>query len=188
MARGKYTPIDDGNPAPGNPDEIGEPRTIVVDPGDFDRDLDGTSGTGTGSDTAAERTPTGRIKRKRGPNKPKASLDLDGLSGILLNIHGMLAAMTETPELVLAPQEAEELAKAIQANARHYNIPAVGPKVLDGINLAMVLVTIYGGRFAAIRLRMNAAPSPQPSPPAPREPARPGVQQVLVTETYQHLQ
>lgn len=92
--------------------------------------------------------------------------------------------MTQTPELVLAPQEAEELAKAIQANARHYNIPAVGPKVLDGINLAMVLVTVYGGRFAAIRLRQSA----KPVTPGPREPAPAVTRPPAVSETYQHLQ
>ena len=184
MARGRRAVIEGGNGDLSDDGGTGELATRVVDPGDFDG---ASGGTGAGGDTGPELTPTGRVKRKRGPNKAKAPLDIKGLQGTLLNIHAMLAAMMATPELALLPGEAEQLAQVLAANARHYNIPAVTEKVSDGINLAMVLFAVYAPRLAAVKMRKGAAKQPRdPGMIEAREPPRqPGP---AMPESFQHLQ
>jgi hypothetical protein len=84
-------------------------------------------------------------------------VDLKGLEGILLSIHVTLAALTGTPEFALEEKEAAEMARALGQVARHYNIPAVAPYIMDHVSLVIVLAAVYGKRYTAVKLRQAAS-------------------------------
>lgn len=86
--------------------------------------------------------------------KKKAShtLDVTTTQAVLLSIHTAAAAVFKTPELVLADQEAEALAKALVEIERLY--PAqIDPRVLAWVNLVGTAGMIYGTRIFAIQAR-----------------------------------
>lgn len=128
------------------------------------------------SDAGKPRGPRG----SRTASGPKASISVDGLEGILLSIHGMLASIAKTPELEIQPSEAEKLAKAISAVQDQYPITKIDAKAVVWINLFSAMGMIYGPRMVAIKMRKafnNATPVnepvdvPQPAPVGPTDDA-----------------
>jgi len=64
----------------------------------------------------------------------------------------MLAGITRVSELEMEQEEASKLAGAMANVARHYDMQA-SAKAMDWTNLIFVAGSLYGTRFAAIRLR-----------------------------------
>lgn len=117
------------------------------------------SDTGNG-DASAELTPTGRIKRRRGPNKQpregkEASLNINGVEKILFSIHAVAAAITKTPELELDESESKKLAKSIEGVTDQYKL-TLDPKVAAYIDLVSTVGMIYGPRAVSIYVRRKA--------------------------------
>ncbi len=79
----------------------------------------------------------------------------------------MLAAMTETPELQLAPDEAKAIAAAASNVSRHYDMRTT-QKAADWAMLGIAIVGVYGPRVAVIahKRRTPAVPQAQPAPAA----------------------
>lgn len=77
---------------------------------------------------------------------------------MFIGVHAMLAAQTNTPELMLQEDEAKAFMKAAQNVMRHYSVAAT-QKTLDWISFAGVAGGMYGTRFFAISMRrkMEAA-------------------------------
>lgn len=125
------------------------------------------SGNGAGNQPDGDGTGSGdgeRGKRKRGRPKgsrngagtgtrrkssQKAALPVEGLSKILFSVHGLLAGISQTPELALDQAEADALASAAAEVAQHYPVIA-DDKTLAWSNLAMTAGMIYGPRAFAI--------------------------------------
>lgn len=142
-------------------------------------DLDGNSGdasiinpasiSGAGGDGSASGD-NGTAKRKRGrpagsgsksgTGAKTQSLDITGVETILLNIHTMLAAATQVPELAINTDEANQLAKAV-ANVQQYYPMHINPKTLAWSNLLMVAGSVYGSRAVAIWANMKAQENKQ---------------------------
>lgn len=148
------------------------PRIITIDPASVDAPGVGNGdGSGGGSSDGGPAGSGGRTRRKytrRATSGGKAqTLPLDVLSGILLSSHAMLAGITRTAELAIAPEEADTLARALSTVNAFYDVK-VAEKTLAWVNLAMVAGTIYGTRLVAIRVRRGneraarAATQPQP--------------------------
>ena len=127
----------------------------------------GDIGTGTDDFTAAfaepvtdatELTPTGRQRRKRGPNKnreqqtarPKSSVDW--IQKAIFGIHEVLGTAF-APELKLEPDEAKGISDAIDGIREAYEIPKLDPKTEALMNLGTVLTGIYGTRVVTIYVR-----------------------------------
>lgn len=146
-------------------------KPIIIDPGT----IGGNAGSGDGNPTGSNIGDAPRRKRGRpagssnGPKRDKASsLDLDGLSAILVSSHGILAAFFKVEELNLDEKEAKALATALLNVERHYNLP-VTQKALDWAALIQAGAMIYGARVMAFKLRIKTekaeaeTPEPQPS-------------------------
>lgn len=129
-----------------------EPASILIDPSE----VEGTS------------------KRRRG--RPAGSKNTGGkqttkevsqdLTGILVSLHFMGAAILKTPELQLSEDEGKKLGAAIaRVNSEYGNI-ILPPKTAAWINLMMVGGAIYGPRAIAIKnnakKKREAASQPQP--------------------------
>lgn len=74
-------------------------------------------------------------------------------------MHSVLAHVTNSPELFIAPEEGDALAKAAQNVMRHYNVEA-SQKAIDWAALGMVAIGIYAPRIVAIAARRRATQSP----------------------------
>jgi hypothetical protein len=81
--------------------------------------------------------------------------DLSGLEGILLSVHFFLAKGLEVSELELAEDEAKQLASAMTRVTECYDTK-FNPKVMAWTNLSLMLGSIYGPRFWAIKNRKDA--------------------------------
>ena len=87
----------------------------------------------------------------------------------LFSAHAFLAGLSGRDILAIDKSEADELGKAIQNVARHYDIPGVDQKTVDWIRLARTLGMVYGTRlFAARAMRGPANPAPKPPAPGPQ--------------------
>lgn len=126
-------------------------------PGDYDPAIhagpDKFNADGTRTRKRGRKSGGGNSGTNSSPKK-KAShtLDVTTTQAVLLSIHTAAAAVFKTPELVLADQEAEALAKALVEIERLY--PAqIDPRVLAWINLVGTAGMIYGTRIFAIQAR-----------------------------------
>jgi len=83
-------------------------------------------------------------------------------------MHGMLAAISKTPEMALDNEEAMALAKGIADVAQYYPVN-MAPEIYAWINLAMIAVPIYGSRIYLVsqRRREEKMKNVTPQQPAP---------------------
>lgn len=88
-------------------------------------------------------------------------MDLSGIGGVLVGIHGMLANMTATPELAIDISEGQSLANAAGNVMRHYGVKTT-QKAVDWFALFGVLGGVYATRAVAIgnRKRMEKKTPP----------------------------
>lgn len=73
---------------------------------------------------------------------------------MFVGAHILLAAKTNTPELVISEDEGAAFMKAAQNVLRHYSVETT-QKTLDWIALLGVAGGIYGTRVGAIMMRNN---------------------------------
>lgn len=93
----------------------------------------------------------------------------------------MLAGFTGSARLAIEQSEAEQLANAAAAVARHYDIPDIAPQTIDWTNLAMALGMVYGTRIAAAWREARDAEGRAEGPaPAASSPAGPPQRPVVV--------
>lgn len=69
----------------------------------------------------------------------------------------MAAAALSQPLLVIEESEARAVAKGIANVARHYDVGRLSAQTMDWVNLCMTLITVYGTRFAAMRMQASKA-------------------------------
>lgn len=158
----------DGNAGGGGSPEQSPDGTLIIDPADIGSPVGSDGGNSIGGAGSAD---TGTRRRGRRPGAPqkKVALDVSGVEQLLFSVHMMLAGLTRTPELVLAPEEAKTMAEAMGKVSRHYDV-TVGAKAMDWANMAMVAGMVYGSRLVAMRQRGRAAPAMAQQPQAPRQP------------------
>lgn len=135
----------------------------IIDPADIDGSAgDGNSDGRNTGDNAGE-----PVRKRRGrpagsartARAKKATLDINGVEGILLSAHTLLAAIAKTPELILDKDEAKQLAEGIANVSRHYDLETT-QKGMDWGNLIMVVGMIYGTRIFAIRAKKASSKKP----------------------------
>lgn len=101
----------------------------------------------------------GRAKGWRANGKSSKArpnvLNVSGFEKLLLSIHGMMAALTKTPELALEDAEAKALAEAAADVAQYYPLD-IAPEIIAWINLSMVAIPIYASRVYLIVERQKA--------------------------------
>lgn len=126
----------------------------------------------------------GTVKRKRGRppgsgNTTKAvPADINGIERLLYSIHSM-ASILIAPEMTMDGPECREVAGAITAVNRHYNVKLLDQKTADWLHLAQVVGVAYFGRIMAIRERRKQSATVIPFPraqshnPVPGNPAPP---------------
>ena len=121
----------------------------VISPADLGREVDQASASDTG-------------KRKRG--RPRGSTnstnrnqkqEAQDLTGILLSLHMMAAAIAKTPELELEEAEAKRLGEAVARVNACYGNWIFTEKQMAWFNLMMAGGAIYGPRFVAYNLRVK---------------------------------
>lgn len=117
---------------------------------------------------------------KRGRGRPRGSknsggktgttndlgIDLDGLEKLLLSIHLGLAMLTKVPEFMIDQSEARLMGAAVARVSRHYpGFQKINASAMDHMNLATVMLGIYGTRFMAHKIRTvsEKAKSQRPS-------------------------
>jgi hypothetical protein len=106
----------------------------------------------------------------RARRAPKVESSLEGIQGLLIGVHEMLAAVTVSPELTINNGEAVTMSKALKQLADQYDM-VIDPKVAAWVNLIGVAGFIYGPRAVMIRERLKdeakARTAKQPPKPAP---------------------
>lgn len=111
---------------------------------------------------------TERKRRGRPPgsgNKTKSvPAGISGIEKTLFGIHQMLGAII-APELALGEDDAHQMADAISAVNRHYQIRMFDAKTQDWLNLIMVAGAMYGSRVVAIRERVKVQRMARPAMP-----------------------
>lgn len=90
-------------------------------------------------------------KRTRAPNKKK---DVSGLTSALVNVHALLAGMTQIPEIAIDREQAEVLASAASEVMQHYDF-GMNPEQQAWVNLMMVAGSIYGSKVFAYKIRKS---------------------------------
>lgn len=122
-------------------------------------DARGDNDASRGNDATSAGQPRRRGRPPGSGNKPgrkpaPSNLSVDGLNRVIMMAHVMLAEATKVPELVMSEPESKSLAAASIEVLKFY--PGIVPdeKTLAWINLGMVASTIYGTRFAAMRIRI----------------------------------
>jgi hypothetical protein len=119
-----------------------------------------TDGTATGPSSPGTRTPNPGA----GPSsKAKVSTSLEGIEGILLSVHMMLATFTQIKELELSPDEAAKLSAAIARVAALYDVGA-SEKTLAWTNLMVCAGGIYGTRAFAYKIRHDSEEEAKKAP------------------------
>lgn len=139
------------------------------DQGSARADLGGNPGTEGG---------TGKIRKKRGPNKPKTAptleLNVGELAGQIQGLHAMLATLTNQPVFQLTPIECTTMAKAIQNYGKHYKIDFDSPRMAL-VNLIGVVGMAYIPRIIYIRSQAKQKPptsqqiNPEATAPVPSQ-------------------
>lgn len=110
----------------------------------------------TGPDTGSERRGRGRPRGSTGSKaRQKIPTSLEGIEGILLSLHFMLASFTKISELELSEGEAKKLAVALDRVASLYDVGAT-EKTMAWTNLAMCIGGVYGTRAYAYSIRVKA--------------------------------
>ena len=103
-------------------------------------------------------------------------MDLSGIEKLLLSLHAGMAAAFHIPEINLEDSEAKGLADAMARVARHYPVlDKISEKSIDHANLFVQIGGIYGTRFMAIRMRMQAEAAKPTQTPQVVTPFRPVV-------------
>lgn len=94
-------------------------------------------------------------KRTRAPNKKKADKsDVSGLTSALVNVHALLAGMTQIPEIAIDREQAAVLASAASEVMQHYDF-GMNAEQQAWINLMMVAGSIYGSKVFAYKIRKS---------------------------------
>lgn len=117
-----------------------------------------------GDETTAPSGPVPEPPKRRG-RKPRAATtqaagpNPKGIEATLQLVHGVLGMWVE--EMVLSPQEAEQLSQAIANVARHYPNFIASQKTMDIITLAACAGMIYLPRLklASDRIKVRKAAS-----------------------------
>jgi len=159
-ANGKFAKGNAGSDTPSPSPDAGAPDEIDAASGSLSPEtLDSLEG--SGSDAVSG---NGEGKRKRGrPPKQRTQekfrseethtpLDLSTLNALLFSVHGLLAAVSKTPELALDEEESKRLANATAKVMELYNIE-VSKKALAWSHFAMTAGSIYAPRVLAIQIR-----------------------------------
>jgi hypothetical protein len=93
------------------------------------------------------------------------------LQATLTEIHAMLAALTQTPELALGDDDAKRLAGALANVTRHYQLPTLSPERMALAMLVWTAGSIYFPKVRAIAQRKRSgdavAGDATPSDPRP---------------------
>lgn len=163
--------LDPDNSAGG---DGGEPT--IVDPNAINRGDNGTgstnsgdTGTGTGTSGRKRRSDAGKSRGPRGggASKTKASLDIDGVSALLVLIHKAIAERSQVRDqdgiLIWEISSSEGTALATAANnvIRHYDI-AASQKMIDWGAAVTTALAIYAPKLAAhVDARERAIPHVQ---------------------------
>lgn len=104
------------------------------------------------------------IRRKRGrpagsrngySTKPQAKQTNQDLTGILLSLHMMGAAILKVPELEIDATEAKRLGDAVSRVNELYGGIMLSEKQAAWINLTFALGQVYGPRAVALKMRMS---------------------------------
>ena len=166
MPRGSSKSNPDSGPVDGAPEFI-DPASAGSggDSGGI-RDSAGTEFDPTRHSSPDARNKDGTFRGKRGRkaggsgSKSRSQIHSDiketaiFLTQGLMLFHTSIAAMTQTPELVLEEAEAEAVATSGLTLAAMYDLTP-DPKLQAMINFAMILGTTYGTRVIAIRARKS---------------------------------
>ncbi len=114
--------------------------------------------------TTGKRKYTKRAKPQQPGERQEAPLNINGIEKILFSVHGVLAALTNVPELNLDESEAKKLAKSIEGVTDQYKL-TLDPKVAAYIDLASTVSMIYGPRAFSYYLRKKTEGAQKPQPP-----------------------
>ena len=127
----------------------------LVDPVHIDqlRDEAVTEPDDTGTSAGSGGVVIKRRRRRRATAETPAPLSVEGIEGLLLTTHVLLAGMTQTPELKLDEDEAKAYAKAVANVARHYPSFPITQELQDWLALGLVVVRVYSTRAIAIGIR-----------------------------------
>lgn len=99
-------------------------------------------------------------------HKPKTgSPSVNSIETSLIGIHAMMAAFTNTPELMLDADESKPLAQAVAEVAKHYDIPGLDAVVVAWVGLIMVCGKTYVPRAILINKRMKEEARPKTNKP-----------------------
>jgi hypothetical protein len=149
--------------------------------GDHDNDtLDPALAFGTGAPDAGGTAPDagGTGKRRGGWPKGKArasgtrraggaaattKVAVDTLQATLSEIHGMLAAITQCPEIELSDAKSKKLADALANATRHVNLPTLSPERMALAMLFWTAGSIYVPMGIAISKRKKHGGAFQPA-------------------------
>lgn len=138
------------------PADLGEPDSGAVDPAAFagdtsrDRPTDGPRKRGRPAGSRNRAKPGSAPAREKRQVQPS----IDGLTEILLAIHGGISALTKIEAFEIDRDEAHQLAKATKRVADHYDIKPPIEALIWG-QFATACIQIYGPRIAAVGLEMN---------------------------------
>lgn len=161
--------IEPAKSAPGVNAATSDPS--VIDPASVGNNASAGNADGGDGDTSGRKPRSDRGKPRTRREKTDGStslIELGSFAELLVSTHAMLATVTGIPELVIAQQEGDTLAKAAGDVLRHYDVPLVSQSTLDHIRLLQVVATIYGTRVFAASMRRTAErakPVDQPPPP-----------------------
>lgn len=174
MADGKSGTSGGGNSGNEGDPLFANPIDLVALAGDGDSG--GSNGGNGGSATDAngdkfdpalhvhpdKRNADGSFRKRKGrgssgsKSKAKNHSDLNTSAQMLavglVMMHDIISAATKTPELVLSEGEAVNLSKSGLAFLAEFDV-APNPKVMAGIIFAGNVASVYGTRFAAIKVR-----------------------------------
>lgn len=84
---------------------------------------------------------------------------------MFVGIHAVLAERTNTPELMISPDEGKQFMASAQNVMRHYSVQST-QKTMDWIAFGGYASMMYGTRFAAISMRKREEKKPQQQPPS----------------------
>lgn len=112
-------------------------------------------------------------RNKQSATAGEVPLNINGVEKILFSVHGILAAMTQVPELALDEGESKKLSKSIEGVTNQYKL-TLDPKVAAYLDLATTASMIYGPRAFSYYMRKKAEkPRHQQPQPDNVQPIRP---------------
>lgn len=137
--------------------ETGGVETSGVETGGVETGAVETGGVKTSAIEGAEHRKRGRPKGSKNRSKDDSSassvsVNVDGISAILLSLHAMASSYFKMPELAIDERESKAIADATANVLRFYPI-AASAKTLAIANLAMVCSAVYGPRVYAVMTR-----------------------------------